>query len=119
MNQPPNNDHPSTPDHTLSTASKLLANAKRRTAVQYFSAEETDTAELDELVDHIHEEVDAVTAPDQVRIALIHKHLPKLADYDVIEYYERSETVRYRDSDCLQFSAKDGLTEFAGIPTHT
>ncbi|WP_458190910.1 DUF7344 domain-containing protein [Haladaptatus sp. NG-WS-4] len=32
-------------------------------------------------------------------IELRHVHLPKLADHNLIEYDERSETIRYCDSD--------------------
>jgi hypothetical protein len=95
-------DDPLSPDHTLSTASKLLAKPARRAAIRYFIAEETDTAELTELVAHVHEEVDDVTTSKQARITLVHTHLPKLADHEVIEYDERTETVRYRDGDRLE-----------------
>ncbi|WP_227378577.1 DUF7344 domain-containing protein [Haladaptatus halobius] len=68
----------------------------------FLIAKETDTAKLEKLVEHVHEEVDAVTAPEQARIALVHKHFPKFADYDVIEYDERSETVRYHETQHLE-----------------
>ncbi|WP_227773456.1 DUF7344 domain-containing protein [Haladaptatus pallidirubidus] len=96
MNHPPQTGHPSTRDLTPSIASNVLANATCRTAIQYFSATETDVTDLDELVDYVHEEVATITAPEQARIELVHIHLPKLADYDVIEYDERSEVIRYR-----------------------
>jgi hypothetical protein len=82
---------------SLDTACELLANAERRTVLWYFIDQKTDTAELDELVEHIHEEVDAVTSSDRARLSLTHMHIPKLAEHDVVEYDERSETMRYRD----------------------
>jgi hypothetical protein len=97
MNQPSNSGHPSTPDLTPSTASKMLANAECRTVVRYLSAKETETTDLDELVDSVHEEIDTITTPEQIRIRLVHIHLPKLADYNVIEYDDRSELIHYRD----------------------
>ena len=102
MTHPPTTDHRSTSDHTVSTVCELLANPTRRVAVQFLIAEETDTAELDTLVEHVHEEVDAVTTPEQARIALVHNHLPRLADYDIIEYDKHDEIVHYHESPHLQ-----------------
>ncbi|WP_227378578.1 DUF7344 domain-containing protein [Haladaptatus halobius] len=108
MNQPSNGGHPSTPDLTPSTASKVLATAECRTVVQYLIAKETDTTDFDELVDFVHEEIDTITTSEQARIGLIHIHLPKLADYDVIEYDGRSAPIYYRDH--LQLEAMLDLT---------
>lgn len=60
--------HPSTPDPTPSTASKVLANAKCRTVVQYLIAKEMDTTDFDELVDFVHEEIDTITMV-QIRLS--------------------------------------------------
>ncbi|WP_458191034.1 DUF7344 domain-containing protein [Haladaptatus sp. NG-WS-4] len=86
MTHSPKNDDLSTPDHTVSTVCELLSNATRRATVQILIDEETDTAELNTLVEYVHENVDAIMSPEQARIALIHKHLPRLADYNIIEY---------------------------------
>lgn len=102
MTHSPTTDHRSTSDHTVSTVCKLLANTTRRAAVQFFIDEETHTAEFDTLVDYVHEEVDAITSPEQARIALVHKHLPKLADYDVIEYNKHGKCVHYHESSKLE-----------------
>lgn len=102
MNHPPKNDHQSTSDHTLSTVCKLLANTTRRAAVQFFIDEGTDTAEFDSLVEYVHKEVDAITSPERARIALVHNHLPKLANYDVIEYDTHGGTVHYHESPRLE-----------------
>ena len=102
MTHSPATDHRSTSDHTVSTVCELLANPTRRAAVQSLIAEETDTAELDTLVEHVHEEVDAVTTPEQARIALVHNHLPRLADYDIIEYDRHSESVHYHETPHLE-----------------
>ncbi|WP_438267525.1 DUF7344 domain-containing protein [Haladaptatus halobius] len=91
----PNDDPTSTQRRSLETVFKLLADAQRRALLRYFTDEDTDSAELAELVDHVHEEVDNVTAPRQTRIALIHIHLPKLAEHDIIEYDQREHTVHY------------------------
>ncbi len=102
MTHPPTTDHQSTSDHTVSTVCKLLANPTRRAAVQLFIDEETDTAAFDTLVEYVHEEVDAITSPEQARIALVHNHLPRLADYDIIEYDRHGETVHYHETPHLE-----------------
>jgi hypothetical protein len=102
MNVPPNPDDPLAPDLTLSTASKLLKKPARRATIRYFSTKETATAELTELATHVHEEVGDFTSAEQAQITLVHTHLPKLAEHDVIEYDNRSETVRYRDGEHLE-----------------
>ncbi|MFH5801156.1 hypothetical protein [Haladaptatus sp. CMAA 1911] len=91
-----------TPELSLSTASKLLTKPTRRAVIQHFSARKTPTAELSELVDYVHETVETVTNPKQARITLVHQHLPKLAEHEVIDYDERSETIRYRDEKHLE-----------------
>lgn len=75
----------------------LFANEHRRQILSYLETKDTDVAELNELAEHVHEEVDGVTSPDYARLILTHMHVPKLAEEDVIEYDQRSETVRYRD----------------------
>jgi hypothetical protein len=99
---PPNSDDALTPKLSLSTASKLLTKPTRLAVIQYFSARKTPTAELSELATYIHERVETVTSPEQARIMLVHMHLPKLAEHEVIEYDERSETIRYRDGKHLE-----------------
>ncbi|WP_227380691.1 helix-turn-helix domain-containing protein [Haladaptatus halobius] len=117
MTASPDNDHASTPRRELDTACELLANATRRSVMQYFTAEETAVAELDELIDHIHEKVNDVTGPKQARTPLVHMHLPKLADAGVIEYDERSETIRYRDSDRLETFLEVVTADYDRTPT--
>nr|WP_227380784.1 hypothetical protein [Haladaptatus halobius] len=41
--------------------------------------------------------MDEIESEQQARTTLIHTHLPKLADHGIIEYDQRSATVRYRD----------------------
>ncbi|WP_231190152.1 hypothetical protein [Haladaptatus sp. DYF46] len=102
MSVPPNSDDPLTPELSLSTASKLLTKPTRRAVIQHFSTRKTPTAELSELVDYIHETVETVTSPEQARTMLVHMDLPKLAEHEVIDYDERSETVRYQDGKYLE-----------------
>ncbi|WP_231187189.1 hypothetical protein [Haladaptatus sp. DYF46] len=70
--------------------------------MQFFIDEGTDIAEFDTLVEYVHEEVDTITSPEQARIALVHKHLPRLADYNIIEYDKHGETVYYHETPRLE-----------------
>nr|WP_266081250.1 hypothetical protein [Haladaptatus caseinilyticus] len=65
-------------------------------------AEDTDVADLNELVTYLSEESDEATTAEQVRLSLIHTHIPKLADHGVIEYDRRNEDVRYRNGMLLE-----------------
>ena len=87
---------------SVDAACKLLSNRYRRLIISYLSTKETDVAEFDELGEYIREELDAGTAADQVRISLLHIHLPKLADYGVIDYDHRSQVVRYQGESMLE-----------------
>ncbi|WP_227380896.1 DUF7344 domain-containing protein [Haladaptatus halobius] len=99
---PLNTDHTSNPTHTLETACDLLADTHRRTILQYLNDQETDVATVDELATHVHAEVEAVPDPDHARTALVHMHVPKLADAGVIEYDQHDETVQYQDEPLLE-----------------
>lgn len=49
-----------------------------------------------------HAEVDAVTNTNHARLALVHTHILKLTDAGVIEYDQRSETIRYQNDPLLE-----------------
>ncbi|WP_231189364.1 hypothetical protein [Haladaptatus sp. DYF46] len=102
MSAPLHTDDPLTPNLTLSAASKILKKSIRRAIIRYFTAEKTATAQLAELVTYVYKGVDDITGTEQARIALVHTHLPILADHEIIDYDERSKTVRYRNSKRLK-----------------
>ncbi|MFH5801599.1 hypothetical protein [Haladaptatus sp. CMAA 1911] len=102
MSAPLRTDDPLTPDLTLGTASKLLKKSMRREIIRYFIAEETTTANLSQLADYVHEEIDSIDSSEHARIRLDHIHLPLLADSGVVELDERSETIRYRNGELLK-----------------
>lgn len=106
MSAPLRTDDPLTPDLTLSTASKLLKKPIRREIIRYFIAEKTATTKLTQLADYVHKEIDNLNSSEQARIRLLHIHLPTLADSGVVEYDERSETVRCRTSERLEHLLK-------------
>ena len=81
--------------------------APRRRFVLYY-LQERETATVDELARQVAawergippEEVDA-DHRRHVETALVHRHLPKLADALFVEYDERSDAVRYTEPPAL------------------
>ncbi|WP_435156272.1 DUF7344 domain-containing protein [Haladaptatus sp. DFWS20] len=78
----------------------LLRHEHRRAIVTYLDQETTDCASFDDLVEYLvssgpKREATLAERREQVAIGLLHNHLPRLADAGVLEYDQRSETVRY------------------------
>ncbi|SIR86956.1 hypothetical protein SAMN05421858_4198 [Haladaptatus litoreus] len=90
------------PSLPLSEACQILSSHYRRQLLCYLQTKDADVANLDELVTHIHKKSKRETTPEQVRILLIHTHIPKLADYGVIEFDRRNKDIRYRDGTKLE-----------------
>jgi predicted transcriptional regulator len=80
----------------------LLAKSHRRIVLAYLQDADGATATLTELAAVVQDRVDDVESEQHARISLVHQHLPRLADHGVIDYDQRSETVRYRDSTRLE-----------------
>lgn len=80
---------------SLDTLFEVLADEKRRLALQYLHTETNNVVSTEELADHLLESAPQAENPDRVRSALHHKDLPKMADTALIDYDPRSETVRY------------------------
>ncbi|WP_227380985.1 DUF7344 domain-containing protein [Haladaptatus halobius] len=87
-----------THDIPIDALLKVLAVPCRRTVLSYLQTKDTDSATLDELADHVHNNVESITSRHQAQIVLVHQHLPALADHRLIEYDTRSQTIRYRGS---------------------
>lgn len=78
----------------------LLRHEQRRAIITYFDQETTDRASFDDLVEYIvsSDSKKGTTSAEhhkRVTIGLLHNHLPRLADAGVLEYDQRSETIRY------------------------
>jgi len=78
----------------------LLRHKQRRAIITYFNQETTDRASFDDLVAYIvssdsRRGATSAEHRERVTIGLFHNHLPRLADAGVLEYDQRSETVRY------------------------
>lgn len=81
-------------EHTLSVdqAIELLASSRRRRLLRYLARETDDPVNREELVRWVRPEEGRQL--NEMRIALAHHHLPKLADAGLIEYDHRSGVVR-------------------------
>lgn len=109
-------DDPNTPSLKLDAIFDLLSNEHRRHILYHFHEQPQAVATVDELVRHLRTQFDAREAgdTDRLRIQLLHSHLPKLESHGILEYNERSETVRYRDGS--GFERLVACAKFVEIP---
>ncbi|SDQ87632.1 DUF7344 domain-containing protein [Natronobacterium texcoconense] len=84
-----------TTDSRMEAACSLLAKSKRRYVLYQLAQDES--AHIEDLVTQVaaweHDEsVDRITGETRQRtyVSLVHNHLPRLADYDIIDYDLRS-----------------------------
>jgi hypothetical protein len=63
-----------------------------------FNGQSHDSATVDELVTYLRSQFDTHAGEDVDRLGtqLHHSHLPKLENHGILEYDDRSETIRYR-----------------------
>jgi DNA-binding transcriptional ArsR family regulator len=80
-----------------------LSHARRRAVLSYLHDADDDVAAVSELVDRVtRQEADRTgDRRETVAVALYHKHLPKLAAAELLDYDSRSGTVRYRGQSAL------------------
>lgn len=91
-------------EHPLDRLYGVLTAERRRRLLFYLHRKDGDVASCTELVDYlVVDEAESVADldTDEVAISLYHTHLPKLADAGLIEYDERSRTVRYHGDDTV------------------
>lgn len=81
---------------------EALSNDRRRYVLHYLSrrgrADARDVVEFVRDVDPDAKRDDT----DALAIELHHTHLPKLHDFDIVEYDPRGETVRFRDTPLVE-----------------
>ena len=90
----------------LTTVFELLASSRRRYALYRMHASRTGVVQMDDLVEHVANlEVDGGEAGNdhraRIRIDLGHNHVPRLVGAGLVEYDQRSRTLRYRESPSL------------------
>ena len=103
----------------IETSYSLLSNARRRRLLALLGEARVWT------VDALAREIAAreENAPvDRIELTLVHNHLPRLADYDVIEWDGRSGDVvrsdRYADLEPLLRTTADGEAISAETPSN-
>jgi hypothetical protein len=89
--------HPKIP---LGSLFNVLADPHRRYSMYHLATMDGETVALSELIAALSEHI--ATPPEQLETDLRHIHLPKLADHNLIEYDERSETIRYHDGERVE-----------------
>ncbi|MFC6795052.1 hypothetical protein ACFQFH_12895 [Halobaculum halobium] len=93
--------------YSFDTVLDLVGNPVRRTLLYELRGRPDDEIPLDELVDVVLNRVS--TAPsvtsdstDRIDLQLVHTHLPKLQEANVIRYDPDTETVTYRSNPALE-----------------
>lgn len=101
---------PGDPISSPDTVHSLLSNRRRRWLLEHLTSRSDDVATLDELCEHlvaaeVEMSEDYVPSSDhreEIETSLVHIHLPKLSAVGVLEYDDRSETVRYYGDERLE-----------------
>lgn len=73
----------------------VLADRDCRAAVEYFQAESTESATVEEIAAFVRDRYDRDEA-DGIAVRLHHSALPRLDDAGLVEYDHRSNTARVR-----------------------
>lgn len=86
---------------------KLLASQGRREILEYFITTETEVETVEVLsckLARLEVDTDGAESPstETAKTRLHHVHLPKLAEFDVIDYDARSGTVRYHGDEQVE-----------------
>lgn len=95
--------------HSFDTILGLLAAPRRRTLLYNLKNQPSPATPIDRLVEEVHDIERALPIRDsspreQLRIELLHNHLPKLQEAGIVRYDADSETVHY--------TANQGLESF-------
>ena len=88
-------------DARLDAALSLVADGQRRRIIRRLREDPTGATTLEGLLDDL-QEADAARAPatrpdrDRDSLRLVHSHLPRLAEYGVVEYDRGEDVIRYQ-----------------------
>lgn len=99
---PAGSSGPASTKNRLDALFAVLADERRRRVVRYFQTAEDDVASVDDLIKHTAEGETVGPTRAQLVQTFHHVTLPKLADKGVVEYDDRSRTVRYRGPRVLE-----------------
>ena len=89
------------------TALNLTADSRRRKVLRHLMENSDEPITIDELVAAIEDDATPQTGAtkdieERLLIELRHKHLPKLADAGLIDYDERTGTLRYHPQENIE-----------------
>lgn len=90
---------------TLDPLLSILRDPLRRQTVRFCASASDRVFEFDDLVDHLARgdwPSEGAMAREEIAIDLHHRHLPKLAEAEVIEFDPDSEVIRYLGCDRLE-----------------
>lgn len=93
-------------ERSLDTLLQLVADRRRRQALQHLRQEANGKTTIDDLVDAMRDRdsgADGQTIDgEQHAIQLYHTHLPKLADYGVVDFDPENRAVRYQPDEQIE-----------------
>ncbi len=94
-------------NNSLDACLQLVADRHRRRVIHHLRHEATEATTVDDLVDQLHSgDSPSNNGPQRDReklaILLHHIHLPKLAEYGVVEFEHRSGAVRYHPDEQVE-----------------
>jgi transcriptional regulator of met regulon len=99
---------------SLDACLTLVADRRRRRLLEHLRHNGNGEVRIDDLIDQLYQAEPAADgrqlSRDQLAIQLNHSHLPKLADYGVIERDHERETIEYRSDEQIE-AVLDGLPE--------
>jgi DNA-binding transcriptional ArsR family regulator len=85
----------------------LLSDRQRRRIIHQLRTETAEKTTVEDLVNHLYNGDSASLTTecpdrDQLSIQLIHTHLPKLDEHEIIEYDRENNVVRYRPDEQIE-----------------
>lgn len=106
--------------HGLDACLRVVADRHRRRIIRHLRREPDGTTTFEELVDQVYNRAaDFTDCPppgrEQLAIQLQHTHLPKLADYGLVDFERRTGIVRYHPDDQVE-RVLDALSGDAVMP---
>lgn len=88
---------------SLDTLLEILAEPRRRYALEYFWNHSDKVASFEVVTSYIlgqlAENREEVPEFDELQIALQHHHIPKMADAGLVDYDTRSQEIRYYENE--------------------
>lgn len=86
----------------IDTALELLCNPTRRELVSYLTTAVGPTT-VDDAAAHLANAGSVPgRSPERIEISLVHSHVPKLADADVVAYDEQTREIDYQPTDAVE-----------------